>query len=186
MTVTRWKLLTEFLCLSGLRIGELIALTDKDVSERYIHIDKTYDLRTDTTSDTPKTDTSNRDVYIQPELARCISKMRKERKVMLLAAGVVSPLFYPDMDGGYLHYHSYNKYLKETTESVIGRRLTAHACRHTMTSIFAGNGASLDTISRRLGHASSDITRQIYLHQTAEQRRNDEAEIDRVSINVGG
>ncbi|MDO4805452.1 MAG: site-specific integrase [Lachnospiraceae bacterium] len=177
MTVERWRLLTQFLCLSGLRIGELIALDDSDVGDRYIHVSKTYDLRTGTLSETPKTDSSNRDVYIQPELAECISQMRTERAKLLLRSGKRSSLFYPDSSGKYMHYHAYNKYLKETTERVIGRGLTPHACRHTMTSIFAAQGAPLDAISRRLGHSTSEVTRNIYYHVTAQQRKQDEAAI---------
>ena len=179
MTVTRWKLLTEFLCLSGLRIGELIALNDADVTD-YIHISKTYDLRTETVSETPKTETSNRDVFIQEELADCIEQMRIERKKMLLKSGKRSDLFYPDPDGKYMHYPAFNKYLKENTQVILGRALTPHACRHTMTSIFAAQGVDLGTISRRLGHATSEITRQIYLHQTAEQQKRDERQIEKI------
>lgn len=182
MDNNRWKLLTRFLCLSGLRIGELIALTDKDVGDKYIHVSKTYDVKLDKLHDTPKTDTSNRDVYIQKELADCIKEMRKERRIMLLAAGASSHLFYPDAKGGYLHYSAFNKYLAENSLRVLGRKLTSHACRHTMTSIFAAQGASIDTISRRLGHSDSKITKEIYLHVTGEQRKKDEAQIDNIRV----
>lgn len=185
MDNTRWKLLTRFLCLSGLRIGELIALTDKDVGSKYIHISKTYDIKLNKLSNTPKTDTSNREVYIQEELADCIKEMRKERRVMLLAAGASSALFYPDIKGGYLHYFAFNKYLAENSQRVLGRKLTPHACRHTMTSIFAAQGASIDTISRRLGHSDSAITKEIYLHVTGEQRKKDEAQIDNIRVLSG-
>ena len=156
MDNNRWKLLTRFLCLSGLRIGELIALADKDVGDKYIRINKTYDIKLNKLQSTPKTATSNRDVYIQQELADCIKEMRKERRIMLLAAGASSKLFYPDVNGGYLHYFAFKKYLAENSKRVLGRKLTPHACRHTMTSIFAGQGASIDTISRRLGHNMSN------------------------------
>ena len=182
MDSNRWKLLTRFLCLSGLRIGELIALTDKDVGDKYIHVCKTYDVKLDKLHDTPKTDTSNRDVYIQKELADCIKEMRKERRIMLLAAGASSHLFYPDAKGGYLRYFAFNKYLAENSKRVLGHKLTPHACRHTMTSIFAAQGASLDAISRRLGHSGSDITRDIYLHVTGEQRKKDEAQFDNIRV----
>lgn len=186
MNVTKWKLLTEFLCLSGLRIGELMALDDTDVGDKYIRISKTFDIRSGILSDTPKTDASNREVYIQEELAECIRQIRKERAIMLMSSGKRSSLFFPDADGSFMHYHSYNKYLGEITEKTIGRKLTPHACRHTMTSLFAAHGASLDTISRRLGHESSSITKEIYLHVTALQKKQDELQVDRIKILVGG
>lgn len=186
MNITRWKLLTEFLRLSGLRIGELIALDDADVGEKYIRVDKTYNISTGGLHDTPKTDTSTRDVYIQDELADCIKRMRAERKKTFLKIGGKSDLFFPGYDVGYLHYDAYRIYLKETTERVIGRPLTPHACCHTMTSIFAAQGASLDAISRRLGHSDSNITRDVYYHVTAEQRKRDEAQIDRIRVLTSG
>lgn len=185
MKVKRWKLLTQFLCLSGLRIGELVALDDADVTDKYIHINKTYSYLSGKPSDTPKTDTSNRDVYIQSELAECIAGIRAERKKWLLKSGKRSELFFPDLDGGYLHYDAYRKYLKETTAAVIGRPLTPHACRHTMTSIFAAQGAEFEVISRRLGHSGSDITKEIYYHVTELQRKKDEGQIDKIKVLSG-
>ena len=41
MKVEHWRLVTEFLALSGLRIGEAIALRKEDVTD-HIHVDKTY------------------------------------------------------------------------------------------------------------------------------------------------
>ena len=183
MKIKHWKLLTEFLCLSGLRIGELVALRDEDVGDKYIHVNKTYDLRVNKLYDTPKTESSNRDVFIQPELAECIRNIRIERKKFLIKSGRRTKLFFPAADGKYLHYDAYRKYLVETTERVIGRKLTPHACRHTMTSIFAAQDASLEAIGRRLGHnKGSDVTREIYLHVTGEQRKKDEAVFNNIRI----
>lgn len=63
MKVKKWKVLTEFLVLSGLRFGEAAALekTDVDLRKRVIHVTKTYDVNNDIVT-TPKTDFSIRDV----------------------------------------------------------------------------------------------------------------------------
>ena len=41
-----WHIVTEFLALSGMRIGELVSLdiSDVDTKSRLIHITKTYDV----------------------------------------------------------------------------------------------------------------------------------------------
>ena len=62
MAVKRWALLTEFLALSGLRIGEAMALTNDDIDE-YIHVTKTMNLSTKKVLNSPKTDAGYRDVY---------------------------------------------------------------------------------------------------------------------------
>ena len=71
----RHRLLTEFLALSGLRIGEALALDNCDVDSEYIHVTKTYNENFSSIGD-PKTASSVRDVYIQPELAEVIRKIR--------------------------------------------------------------------------------------------------------------
>ena len=128
--VKRWELLTRFLCLSGLRIGELVALEDKDIDDEYIHVNKTYSL--DGKVSAPKTAGSVRDVYIQPELAAVIQEIRTYMRSQKLAFGKPSKLFFPDEDGSYLHYNNYRIYFKRICKKTIGKSITPHACRHTM------------------------------------------------------
>ena len=63
MSVERWKLVTEFLALSGMRFGELAALTPEDFTDEGIRINKTYSSTTKETTDT-KTFTSIRTIHI--------------------------------------------------------------------------------------------------------------------------
>ena len=66
MSVKIWYYLTKFLALSGLRVGEAIALTTSDVDfkNKLIHVSKNYDP-INKISTTPKTDSSIRDVFMQ-------------------------------------------------------------------------------------------------------------------------
>jgi integrase len=41
---------------------------------------------------------------------------------------------------------------------------------------------SLESIARRLGHSSSDVTKQIYFHVTEKLKARDEEAMSRVSI----
>lgn len=181
MKEERWKLLTRFLCLSGLRIGEAIALNDSDIDGEYIHITKTYSLPLRKVT-TPKTNDSNRDVFIQPELADCIREIRRQMKKQMLNLGYRSEIFFPDYDGGYLHYDTFRIYFERVTTRTIGRKLSPHACRHTMVSLFAESGVSLDAISRRLGHYDSAITKDVYFHVTAKMVDRDNEEFRAVRI----
>ena len=184
MEIEKWKLLTQFLCLSGLRIGELIALDDKDVDKTeggYIRITKTYSLPLKMVT-SPKTESSAREVYIQPELAECIKEMRRIIRIEKIQYSHRSGIFYPDIKGGYLHYDSYRQYFGDQTEAVIGRRLTPHACRHTMTSLFAAAGVPLEAISRRLGHEDSRTTTEVYFHVTAGLKERDNEAVRKVKV----
>ena len=167
MKEERWRLLSTFLCLSGLRVGEAIALNKMDVYGRSIRVTKTYDANNQIIS-TPKSIASVREVFIQDELRDCINQILDFCKKQAEACGYESDIFFPDTDGGYLSYHAYCKYLGEVSEKVLRRRLTPHALRHTHCSMLAARGLNLEAISSRLGHEDSGITKAIYLHRLEE------------------
>lgn len=168
MSQPMWYYLTLFLVLSGLRVGEAIALELADIGE-YISVDKTFSLVTGAVG-TTKTGTSRRDVFIQPELKEVLDRYF----IFRASLRTDSPLLFPGKEGA-LSYAAYNKYLKEKSEAVLGRRITAHALRHTSTSLYAASGVNIETLSRRLGHSSSQITKEIYLHITEKQKQKDNA-----------
>ena len=76
----------------------------------------------------------------------------------------------------------HNKYLKENSLRILGREITPHALRHTHASLLLEQGISIDTISRRLGHENSDVTREIYLHVTKKLQEKDNQQIAKISI----
>lgn len=183
MTIDRWRLLTEFLVLSGLRVGEALALEDNDVDlkESVIRITKTRDpVGKEIT--TPKTATSTRDVFIQPELMACCRKIKSYTATCALGYGYRTTLFICDIHGEHADYYAYTKYLKAQSMAAIGRSVTPHALRHTHTSLMAAAGVPLETISRRLGHADSKVTRDIYLHITQGLKERDMEQLRAVRI----
>ena len=181
MKVERWKLLTHFLALSGLRIGEAIALRNEDVKD-VIHICKTIDVNTGKVTENAKTDAGNRDVFVQPELAEVVDQIRSFVRKESFKYGYRSSLFFPGINGHYLNYASFLKYLRENTRTVVGRGLTPHALRHTHVSLLAEQGIPLEVIARRVGHEDSDITRKIYFHVTERLKEKDNQMISQIRI----
>lgn len=183
MTVTEWKELTEFLALSGLRFGEAAALNNEDVDlkARVIHVTKTYDSVNREIAPA-KSVTSIRDVYIQSEMMPTCKRIRRMMKEKKLRHGIDSDLFLFDDAGDHIPYYAYNKYLRENTQALLGRKLTPHSLRHTHASLMFEKGVDLETISRRLGHENSAITREIYLHVTDVLRKKDYAIIEGVKV----
>lgn len=177
----QWYYLTRFLLLSGLRIGEAIALEDSDVTDKYIMVGKTFDNINKIVT-TPKTITSNREVFIQPELAETIRKYRLYRNEIHLQNGIRSSLFFFSKKGEYIPYWSFEKYLREASKKVLGRKISAHTLRHTHASLLLAEGISIDTISRRLGHENSRITKSIYLHVVEKLKQNDDAQLSLAKI----
>lgn len=184
LTEDHWKKLTEFLALSGLRIGEAQALrySDLDTQNRLIHVRLTFSQVVKGVT-TPKTTDSVRDVYMQDELLPLCRKLLTGAKRKALEYGYKSNLVFCDEDGGVISYDAYNKYLKENGIRILNRNnITTHVMRHTMTSLFAEAGVSLEVISRRLGHHDSKITRDIYYHVTKIQRQKDHEAVRKISI----
>lgn len=183
MKIEQWCLLTEFLALSGLRIGEAIALEFSDVSidDNTLLINKTYDYNNHVVTSI-KTEASEREVYIQPELDAVCRRIRTYTLKERIKYHFENRLFFCDINGDYIQYASYCKYLREYSEHILNRRITPHALRHTHTSLMAAAGVPLETISRRLGHDSSDITRQIYFHVIEGLKEKDREQIRNVRI----
>ncbi len=171
-----WQLLTKFLALSGLRIGEALALNMRDL-DTSIHVTKTLYMNLDIISDTPKTPESNRDVFIQPELAEVISDVRKWRLAYMMSNAIRTDLLFPD-----LRYRSYEAYLVRKSMQVLGRSITPHALRHTHVSLLAAAGVSLDTIARRLGHTDDKITRSVYFHVTEKLIEKENEQLSKVKL----
>lgn len=171
----------EFLALSGLRIGELIALDDEDVTQDDIIVRKTYDSNNHVVN-TPKTSAGWRYVHIQPELRDSIRRIRKTSRLHCLASGFRQPYFVVNLYGGRLSYVNTEYTFKRLCVRVIGRELTLHALRHTHVALMAEQGVDIEAISRRLGHSNSRITKQIYYHVTEKQRQKDNAAFDSVKI----
>ena len=180
MPLEHWRLLTEFLALSGLRIGEAVALTVDDVGD-YIHISRTWQTIAHRMSDTPKTEASIREVYVQPELARVVTKIKAYRGRVQLATGKRSDIFFPMPSGGLICTPSYYEYLANRSREC-GHRISPHALRHTHVSLLAEQGVPLEVISRRLGHKDDAITREIYFHVTKKMKERENQMLSAVTI----
>lgn len=175
-----WYYVTYFLVLSGLRIGELIALEDSDV-DNYIHVTKSYELQTGDVG-TTKTLESTREVYVQTELNNLIRRIRLFQKEYKFRYNIKSPLFICSPKGSYISYNAYRKYLRIHSIKSIGRKITPHALRHTSASLLLEQGVPLDTVAKRLGHTSSEITKEIYIHMTEKMKKREEEMIQNVQI----
>lgn len=183
MTIPKWRYLAELTVLSGMRCGEAIALhmVDIDFESHTITVSKNYDIINKITTP-PKTLSSNREIYMQPELEKLCREIRRYTLAGRLKYGYQSDLFMCGVNGEHLAYAAYNKYLGETSQRILGRKVTTHIMRHTHVSLMAEAGIPLEAITRRVGHESSSITRQIYLHVTKSQEEKDREQLKMVKI----
>ena len=176
-----YGLVFQFLALSGLRIGELIALDDEDITDTDIIVRKTYDSNNGVMN-TPKTAAGWRYVHIQPELQTCIRNIRRLSNAHRLITGARLSYFVVSNRGSRLSYVRANANFKAVCVRVTGKRLSLHALRHTHVALMAASGIDIEAIARRCGHSDSRVTKEIYFHVTEQQRERDNAAFDAVSI----
>ena len=145
---TTYQLLTRFLVLSGVRVGEAFALTLKDVNmtAQSIVVDKTYSLTTKKVQ-TTKTEMSERVLHMYPELLAVVRSQLLHQKQICLAFGVRSQLLFPWTDGDHMHYEEYAKYFREHVVKIRGSALSIHSLRHTYTSLMEEAGVPIDSIT---------------------------------------
>ena len=176
-------MVTKMLALTGMRIGELIALELKDVDfeRNVIKITKTYELNAKKVG-TPKTFDSTREIHMRPEVVELAKSAVLRSKQIGLANGHRSKLLFPWHDGSYLHYDAYRAYFNPRAEKVTGRKLTIHSLRHTFTALMAEADVPISIVSRQLGHHDSKVTADIYMHVTEERKKKDASVLDMVRI----
>lgn len=163
-------LMFRILGFTGLRKGELYALTWSDVNftEKTITITKTLVVvhRKYTITD-PKTKHSNRIIQLDDITFAELNKWHKRQKEFLFSVGqrVKKPT------EQLLFHNSQNKvlyveYLNHLLETALKTKLTPHSFRHTHASLLFEAGATIKEVQVRLGHSDINTTMNVYAHVT--------------------
>ena len=159
---------SRFLALTGCRISEACNLYMDDISEAYIAIRE------------GKTSASVREIYIQPELKEMLSEYKQWRALNLMATGIRTDRLFYTKNGTPYSALTYRQLLLKHIKCE--KHLHPHIFRHTHVALLAEQGMSLEAISRRLGHESSSITKEVYYHVTEKQKKKDEEQIAAIRI----
>ena len=145
---------------TGVRIGELldIRVSDVHLEERWIEVKGT------------KTKAAQRIVPIHQKIIPLIEKRVNEAKGEYL---------FGDKNGGQLTYNQFKKSFFVDYMECFGMNHTPHECRHTFASVAAASGMNPILVKKIIGHASSDITENVYTHAYIEDLV---AEIDKFNL----
>ncbi len=150
---------------TGMRIGELCALKwqDIDFENKVIHISKTLirvknkdnasDKKTKIIVDTPKTQSSIRDIPINENILSYLIKFKKSDDTYLLTENktFITPKQY---------YLFYQNFLKSNSL----KKYNFHTLRHTFATRAILCGIDIKTLSEILGHSSVKTTLDLYVH----------------------
>lgn len=182
MENTLYRYITNFLVLSGVRIGEALEIRLKDLNfkERILYVHSSYSSSLKAPGST-KTPAGMRKLYMQDDLYKLCKEMVSWNKKEQLLYGYRTDLLFNEF-GEHIIYQTYEKYLKKTCLEVIQKPVTSHYFRHTHASLLLEQGIDCDTVSRRLGHTDSRFTREIYIHITKKRKELENEKIKEVRI----
>lgn len=157
---------------TGARRGELLALrwSAVDLDAKLARIrealeeTKAHGLRFKPT----KTKSGRRDIELPDIVVEALRDHRRQQLEQRVAMGLGKladdALVFPALDGGPQSPRALSGDWGEVADAIAFGGVTFHALRHTHASMLIDAGVDVVRISRRLGHASPNITLQVYAH----------------------
>ena len=146
----------KILFWTGMRIGELLALTVEDfnIKKQTLRINKNYQvLKGVEMITTPKTIKSIRVLEIDDELA---SELNMYIKMIYLADN--STRLFP------FTRSSFSRILKVYAQKAEIKQIRVHDLRHSHASLLLHEGMDIASVARRLGHENVETTLKTYTH----------------------
>lgn len=155
---------------SGLRIGEMFALTWKNVDFANNQIRVVATLGVDGSLGTPKTKSSIRNVTLPESVMKMLLDWKEEQQrfaekhVGLFSN--VDDLVFANAWGRCVSLTNFRRrhWHKLLLAAGLPEEITFHAIRHTHATLLLRRGVHVKVVSERLGHASTSITMDVYAH----------------------
>ena len=175
----KYKLFFNLLAYCGMRRGEALGLEYKDInfetSVLSIRRTSNYHQGYGVYTDTPKTDSSYRSLYIQPKILTLIKLLKSEQKQQAIACGdqwVNTDRLFIKWNGEPLHPSAPYKWLKRFCEHENLPFKALHSFRHFVASQALANGVDAKSVSSMLGHSQTSTTLNIYAHVIQQTNEN--------------
>ena len=170
--------IAALLVMTGLRIGELLALRwqDVDLENRFLSVNQSvYEGH----FDEPKSRRSKRRVPLGPKSAEIIRSFHR-------TDAAPSALIFSARNGSPLSRRNLlNRQLKPVSKSLGLVGANWHWLRHAHATLLDSVGAPLGTVQALLGHASPEITREIYIGSVPENAREAVEGVERLLATRG-
>lgn len=162
------------LCLyTGLRIGEICGLKDKDlnIETQILNISRTlqrvYKKNLDGTGEsklietTPKSRTSTREIPLSQILMPVLSRFWNSNSDNYFLSG----------HSKCIEVRTYRSFFERFLEKNNIEKFNFHSLRHTFATRCIESGADCKTVSELLGHSTVNMTLNLYVHPQMEQKR---------------
>ncbi|MDN6689660.1 MAG: site-specific integrase, partial [Lactococcus sp.] len=167
----RYGNMMEFISLTGLRFGELVALKYEDYDGKSVSVTKTLDYHYSNLKPTltsPKNSYSIRNVSLPDRAIELIETVILENKLRKSTGPYVDEGYiFTTMYGTPIFIGNVNKSLRLVKKSLkLEKKLSTHTFRHTHVSQLAELNLPIKSIMARVGHNSPNTTLKIYTHVT--------------------
>lgn len=176
-----YKQFFTFMFFTGTRPGETFGLRFCDLENNTIHIRHNLTTKGGRFLDTPKNQSSIRDIKIDNILKKDILNLKKlyycKYKVLdneLFIFGGLKPLASTTV----------NRYKKRACQKANLRPITLHQFRHSHATLLIKNGVMLNEVSRRLGHSKTSTTLNVYCHTSNEQEKKSIKTLNFLRLNI--
>ncbi len=179
----RVRLIVEFMYLTGLRFGEVLALTIDDIDFENKTLEVKHTLHTSGSKaeiflDSPKSLASYRVVGISDRVVSIIKEyllLESEGRFIFTKNGT------PFMITGFNNFlkNSFKKSRIEKEEDFV---LTTHVFRHSHISLLAELEVPIKAIMERVGHTNEKMTLGVYTHVTEKMKSNITEKLDKLDL----
>lgn len=174
----QWRPIFTVLAYTGMRPGEALALRWRDVDRKKAVI-KIRRARVKGVEDTPKTESSIRDVHLTSKVLDVLKTLKESRNVQ----GIDDYVFVR-ADG-----KPFNKYVDDAWKRALKKAGIAHRpsyqLRHTYVSLCLQNGIEPGWIAKQIGHSSLKTTFEKYSRYIPTTNTLNQAKLEKLFAGTG-
>lgn len=186
----KYKALIRLALDSGARRGEISALrwSDLNFETRTLKIDNSLKVINGVVDEKKaKTNSSNRIIFLSEETINVMKAYKEWQDNYILEMGSkwkgTDRIFTAD-NGEHMNPSTCYKVFTKITKKYGLEHIRFHDIRHTSASLMISQGANLKAVSERLGHASINITSDIYTHTFESDRLKCANIFDKITKNT--
>lgn len=176
----KWYAMFRLFAFSGIRRGELLALTWNDVSfkDNTLTIDKALTMGEEykLIIQPPKNETSERTIGLDEVTIQTLQKWKRQQAELLIGFGynAMKPkqlIFSNTKDNGFLNLTAPRNALERICNNHEIEMINIHGFRHTHSSLLFEADVPMKDVKERLGHSDIQTTMNIYTHVTESSRK---------------
>ena len=153
--------------LTGMRLGEIGALQNRDIRKKKIHVERTI-TRTETgayrVGENAKTEAGRRVIPITPKIAEVFANQKQVNEALYGNVTGLNELLFRAPEGGLLMATPADREIKRICKKIGVEPFTMHAFRATFATRAIEGGMNPRTLQELLGHSNFNLTMSLYGH----------------------